>query len=58
MKRLELIRLLSSSDEEDVLVIIDGREYDISQEVEHIPEAFDGFVSFFPAALGLKLIEE
>lgn len=58
MKKSELIKLLSSNDEEEVLITINGLNYEISTEVEHLPEAFDGFISFFPAALGLKLIEE
>lgn len=57
MNKYDLIELLTSNDEEDVSVIINGTEYDISPEVEHIPESFDGFATAFPASIGLKLIE-
>lgn len=52
MKKSELIRLLSSSTEEEVLLVVDEQEYDI--EIEHLPEVFDGFCASTPAAVGLK----
>lgn len=53
MKKSELIELLFSSDEEEVFIVIDDNEYDIENEVKHLPEAFDGFFTLTPAALGL-----
>lgn len=54
MKKSRLIQLLSSSDEEEVLIIIDGIEYEIDSKIERLPEKFDGFYTAYPAALGLK----
>lgn len=57
MKKSDLIRLLFSNDEEEVFITIDDTIYDIDKEVEHQPEAFDGFYSYFPASFSLKAIE-
>ena len=53
MNRLELIKLLSLSDEEEVF--IQTREYRISDfEFDHLEEQFDGFDEVTPAAIVLK----
>jgi hypothetical protein len=52
MNKSELIERLLSSDEEEVLIEIDGWQYDI--EIGHVEEAFDGFDEVFPAAISLK----
>lgn len=52
MNKSELIERLLSSDEEEVLIDIDGWQYDI--EIGHVEEAFDGFDEVFPAAISLK----
>ena len=54
MNRLALIKLLSSRSEEDVFVLFDEQEYEI-EDMEHLPEAFDGFFSYTPEAVGLKI---
>lgn len=53
MNKYDLIELLSSSDEEDVFLRIDGELYDISNETEYLPESFDGFATAWPAAIAL-----
>ena len=52
MRKSELIRLLSSSDEEEVYIDIDGTLYDI--ETGYVDEVFDGFDTVYPAYLTLK----
>lgn len=54
MNRLELIKLLSSSDEEEVFLEDPetGLLHDI--EIKHIEEQFDGFDTAYPACLALK----
>lgn len=54
MKKSDLIRLLSSSEEDEVFIYIDNECREIDTEIEHVPESFDGFIEFFPAAIGLK----
>lgn len=54
MKKSKLIELLSSADEEDVMVEIDGMLYDIAPELGHEEERFDGFVTAYPAVAFLK----
>lgn len=54
MNRLELIEILSSSDEEEVLIQIDDTLYEVDEEVLHKEETFDGFYTAFPAAIVLK----
>ena len=54
MNRLELIEILSSSDEEEVLIQIDDTLYEVDEEVLHKEEKFDGFYTAFPAAIVLK----
>lgn len=56
MKKSELIKQLSSSEEDDVLIDVDGTLYEI--EIDHVPETFDGFYTTFPAAISLKPKEE
>ena len=54
MNRLELIKLLSSSDKEEVFLEDPetGLLHDI--EIKHIEEQFDGFDTAYPACLALK----
>ena len=54
MNRLELIEILSSSDEEEVLIQIDDTLYEVDEEVLHKEEKFDGFYTALPAAIVLK----
>ena len=54
MNRLELIEILSSSDEDEVLIQIDDMLYEVDEEVLHKGETFDGFYTAFPAAIVLK----
>lgn len=54
MKRLQLIEILSSSDEEEVLIQVEDVFYDVDDEVTHKEETFDGFYTAFPAAIVLK----
>lgn len=56
MKKSELIEVLSSSDEEEVLIEIDGLQYEIAPEVGHADEEFDGFDTVFPEAVTIKPI--
>jgi hypothetical protein len=53
MKKSDLIELLSSADEEDVAIKVDGVIYD-EIEVDHEPEAFDGFFTSYPATVTLS----
>lgn len=52
MKTSELIEILCSASEEEVLVEIDDTLYEI--EVGHEDEAFDGFDTLYPACLTIK----
>lgn len=52
MKKLELIEILCSASEEEVLIEIDDTLYEI--EVGHEDEAFDGFDTLYPACLTIK----
>lgn len=54
MNRLELIEILSSSDEEEVLIQIDDTLYEVDDDVIHKEETFDGFYTAYPAAIVLK----
>ena len=56
MRRSELIKLLSLSDEEEVYIEIDNTLYDI--ETGHVDEVFDGFDTVYPACLTLKAKED
>lgn len=60
MLKSKLIELLCSNDEDDVVIYIDGKAYEIAPNIEHIPEEFDGFATAWPAAIGLipKTTEE
>lgn len=58
MKKSKLIELLYSADEEDVTVEVDGLLYDISPELGHEEERFDGFCSVSPATVFLRLTDE
>lgn len=51
---MQLIEILSSSDEEEVLIQIDDTLYEVDEEVLHKEETFDGFYTAFPAAIVLK----
>lgn len=53
MKKSELIRLLSSSEEKEVLLEDeDGWMHEI--EIGHKEETFDGFDTVYPAVLTIK----
>lgn len=54
MNRLELIEILSSSDEEEVLIQIEDVLYDVDDELIHKEETFDGFYTAYPASIVLK----
>ena len=54
MNRLELIEILSSSDDEEVLIQIEDVLYEVDDEVTHKEETFDGFYTAYPAAIVLK----
>lgn len=56
MKKSELIERLYSANEDEVYIEIDGILYDIDFGYEE--EKFDGFVSFYPALITLKPIDE
>lgn len=56
MRKSKLIGLLSSSDEEEVYIDIDGTLYDI--DTGHVDEVFDGFDTVYPACLTLKAKED
>lgn len=62
MKISELTELLYSSAEDDeeleVVIVVDGREYDIAPETEILPASFDGFATFSPPSLALKAVEK
>ena len=57
MTRLELIRILSSKTEEDVMVKIGDTAYEI-KGIGHLDESFDGFDTVYPDAVLLNLKEE
>ena len=52
MNKSELIGLLSSAEEDEVLIDVDGTLYEI--EIDHIEQTFDGFCTLYPAAISLK----
>ena len=54
MNRLELIEILSSSDEEEVLIQVEDVLYAGDDEVTHTEETIDGFYTAYPAAIVLK----
>lgn len=54
MNRLELIEILSSSDEEEVLIQVEDVLYDVDDEIIHKEETFDGFYTAYPASIVLK----
>lgn len=54
MKKSKLIELLSSADEDVVMIEIDGMLYGIAPELGHKEERFDGFATAFPAVVFLK----
>lgn len=54
MNRLQLIEILSSSDEEEVLIQIEDVLYEVDDEVIHKEETFDGFYTAYPAAIVLN----
>ena len=54
MNRLELIEILSSSDDEEVLIQVEDVLYDVDDDVIHKEETFDGFYTAYPAAIVLK----
>lgn len=54
MNKLKLIELLSSAEENEVLVEIDGLQYEIT-DIGRVEEEFDGFCEVLPAAITLKV---
>ena len=54
MNKLELIRLLYSSDEENVYIQAEDGLLD-DFVVEHVEEQFDGFDTVYPAAIKLRV---
>ena len=56
MKKSELIERLSSADEDEVLIEINGLLYEI--DFGHADMEFDGFYTVFPESLTLKPIDE
>ena len=52
MNKSELIELLCSAEEDEVLIDVDGILYEI--ETGHEEEKFDGFYTAYPACLTLK----
>lgn len=54
MNKLKLIDALSCSDEEDVLIEIDGQMYEIDG-FGHADEEFDGFDTVYPEAITIKV---
>lgn len=52
MKTSDLIKLLSSANEEEVFIEIDDTQYEIA--IGHCEEVFDGFDTAYPACLVLK----
>lgn len=58
MKESKLIKLLSSANEDEVFIEVDGRLCDIATDLGHEEESFDGFCSVYPAMVYLKPIEE
>ena len=55
MNKYELIEILSSADEEEVF-IKDAEGYLCDIQVGHEEEAFDGFVTAYPASISLKAV--
>jgi hypothetical protein len=55
MKKSELLKILSSADEDEVLIETKDMAYDI--EIGHLEEAFDGFDTVYPACITLKPVE-
>lgn len=55
MKKSELIRLLSSSEEDEVYIETDEATYDI--EIDHIEQQFDGFATVYPASIALRPVD-
>lgn len=52
MNKSELIKLLSSAEEDEVLIDVDGTLYEI--EIDHVQEQFDGFYTLYHAFISLK----
>lgn len=53
MNKYDLISYLESIDKEEVL-IADAEGNGVDFDFEQLPEAFDGFDTYFPAAVMLK----
>ena len=56
MRKSNLIRLLSSNDEDEVFIEVNNTLYDI--EIGHVEEVFDGFDTVYPACLTLKVKDD
>ena len=48
MNKYDLINALSSAEEDEVFIDIDGTLYEIDEELGHQPETFDGFDTAYP----------
>jgi hypothetical protein len=55
MKKSELLKILSSASEDEVLIDVHDVAYEI--EIGHLEESFDGFDTLYPACITLKPIE-
>ena len=44
MNKYDLINALSSAEEDEVFIDIDGTLYEIDEELGHQPETFDGLI--------------
>ena len=58
MNRLDLIDALSSCEEDEVLIDINGTLYEIDEELGHEEQKFDGFDTLYPASIVLKVKDE
>jgi hypothetical protein len=57
MNRLELISILSSTDEEEVYIELEDGTICDEIRIGHCDEVFDGFYTAFPAGITLKGID-
>ena len=57
MNKYDLINALSSAEEDEAFIDINGALYEIDEELGHQPETFDGFDTAYPALIYLKPID-
>ena len=55
MNKYDLINALSSAEEDEILIDIDGVLYEIDENIGHEDQKFDGFDTLYPAAIVLKV---